>query len=208
MLSTGGAALTWARRALYDEGEEMESLVEAALATPPGADGLLFLPFLMGARSPYWSDDLRGGFYGLTLSHGRAHMVRAALEGVAYSLRHALEIAAELGAPMDEIALAGGGASVPGWPQIMADVCQRPVVIYAGRETVTRPLYAYCAAALGCAPSFEAALAGAFTEEPQHFAPTPDLAPIYAENFNRYRALADFVAGDAFSRNDGSAKPG
>jgi xylulokinase len=198
VLSTGGAALIWARRALYDEGQEMAALVDAALATPPGADGLLFLPFLVGARSPYWSDDLRGGFYGLTLSHGRAHMVRAALEGVAYSLRHALEIAAELGAPMDEIALAGGGASVPGWPQIMADVCQRPVVIYAGQETVTRPLYAYCAAALGSAPSFEAALAGAFTEEPQYFAPNPDLAPVYAANFNRYRSLADFVAGDDF----------
>lgn len=198
VLSTGGAALTWARRALYNEEEEIAALVDAALATPPGADGLFFLPFLTGARSPYWSDDLRGGFYGLTLSHGRAHMVRAALEGVAYSLRHALEIAAELGAPMDEIALAGGGASVPGWPQIMADVCQRPVVIYAGRETVTRPLYAYCAAALGSAPSFDAALAGAFTEEPHHFTPNPALSPVYAANFNRYRALADFVAGDDF----------
>ncbi len=207
VLSTGGAALTWARRALYSEDEAMEALVDAALATPPGADGLFFLPFLMGARSPYWSDDLRGGFYGLILSHGRAHMVRAALEGVAYSLRHVLAIAAELGAPMDEIALAGGGASVRGWPQIMADVCQTPVVIYAGRETVTRPLYAYCAAALGSAPSFEAALAGTFTEEPHRFTPNPDLAPVYAANFSRYRALADFVAGDEFTRGGGLEKP-
>ncbi|MFN8455942.1 MAG: FGGY-family carbohydrate kinase [Anaerolineae bacterium] len=106
VLSTSGAALTWAWQALYDEGVPLEAVLEAVHAVPPGAEGLIFLPFLTGERCPYWNDALRGGFYGLTLTHRRAHMLRAVLEGVAYSLRHLLEISEELGVPIHEIALA------------------------------------------------------------------------------------------------------
>jgi len=193
--STSGASLTWAWKALYGDETPLDVVVNAALETPPGAEGLFFLPFLAGERSPYWSDDLRGGFYGLTTAHGRPHMIRAVLEGVAYSLRHLLEIAAELGAPMDEIALAGGGAGVPGWPQIIADACQLPVSVFCTHQTVTRPLYAYCASALDPGLSFEEALSRTFTETPRRYRPDPALAELYDPIYQRYQMLATFVAG-------------
>lgn len=192
--STSGASLTWAWRALYGEETPLATVLEAALATPPGAEWLLFLPFLAGERSPYWNDTLRGSFYGLTLSHDRPYLLRAVLEGVAYSLRHLIDIAEELGVSVQELALAGGGATVAGWPQIIADVCRRPVLIYAGQETVTRPLYAYCLNALDRTVSFEAALASTFDLEPAHREPRQALGATYEPIYRRYRALADFVA--------------
>ncbi len=193
VLSTSGAALTWAWQALYDEDVPLATVLEKVNAIPPGAEGLLFLPFLTGERCPYWNDALRGGFYGLTLTHRRPHMLRAVLEGVAYSLRHLLEISEELGVPIHEIALAGGGTTIAGWPQLIADVCQRPLVLYAGQETVTRALYAFAATALQPTLSFDEALRCTF-ETPSRLAPRPELAGIYQPIFRRYRLLADFAA--------------
>lgn len=193
VLSTSGAALTWAWQTLYGPDTPLETMLEAAAATPPGAAGLFFLPYLAGERCPYWNDALRGSFYGLTLTHQKAHMARTVLEGVAYSLRHLLEIAEAVGAPIRELALAGGGATVSVWPQIIADVCQRPVLLYAGQETVTRPVYAYCTNALDPATSFDEALLRTF-DPPQRVEPRPDLAAVYEPIFHRYRLLADFAA--------------
>jgi xylulokinase len=193
VLSTSGASLTWARQVLYGESIAWETMLEASSAVSPGAEGLFFLPFLTGERSPYWNDALRGGFYGLTLAHHRAHMSRAVLEGVAYSLRHLLDIAEELGVPIHEIALAGGGATVAGWPQIIADVCQRPLWIYAEQETVTRALYAYCLTATDEAVSFDEALNSTF-DQAQGVTPDPELVATYDPIYRRYRLLADFAA--------------
>lgn len=193
VLSTSGAALTWAWQTLYGPDTPLETMLEAVTATPPGAAGLFFLPYLAGERCPYWNDALRGSFYGLTLTHQKAHMARAVLEGVAYSLRHLLEITESVGAPIHELALAGGAATISGWPQIIADVCQRPVLLYAGQETVTRAVYAYCATALDPTTSFDAALQRTF-DPPQRLDPRPDLAAVYEPIYHRYRLLADFAA--------------
>ncbi len=194
ILSTSGASLSWAYKALYGSESTFDAVLDHALSTTPGADGLLFLPYLMGERSPYWNDNLRGSFYGLTLHHGRPHMIRAVMEGVAFSLRHIIEIAAEMDVDLDEIALAGGGTTVAGWPQIFADVCQLPVVIYAGEETVTRPLYAHCRTALDTTESFSTVLANTFGVPDAQLAHNPSLAPLYAKQFQQYRDLADFTA--------------
>lgn len=193
VLSTSGASLTWAKEALYGEEIAWDGMLAAAGTVPPGADDLFFLPYLTGERCPYWSDSLRGGFYGLTLSHRRPHMVRAVMEGVAYSLRHLLDIAAELSVPIAEIALAGGGAAVAGWPQIIADVCQRPLLIYADQETVTKALYAYGITALDKNLSFDRALARTFGP-PRPVDSQPELAGTYDVIYRQYRSMADFAA--------------
>lgn len=199
VLSTSGAALTWVRQALYEERTSLPTILAAVEKTAPGAEGLFFLPFLAGERSPYWSDTLRGGFHGLTLAHNRAHMSRAVLEGVAYSLRHLLDIAEELGVPVHEIALSGGGSMIPGWPQIIADICQRPVLIYAGQDTVTRVLYAYGVTALDRTISFAQALERTFNT-PERLAPRTELAAIYELIYRRYRAVADFAANTLYPK--------
>lgn len=189
--STTGAAVQWAWHMLYDGQVPFDEAVQQALATPPGADGLLFLPFLSGERSPFWNDGLRGAFYGLTLAHSRAHLMRAVLEGVAFSLRHLIDIFAELGAAPQSIALAGGGVSVPGLPQLLSDVCRLPVRIYAGQETVTRALYAYACLALGDDKAFDQALARTFAAPVEFVARAEDER--HEVRYRIYRQLAQFA---------------
>ncbi|HHY55452.1 MAG TPA: hypothetical protein GYA08_08445 [Chloroflexi bacterium] len=189
--STTGAALHWAWQTLYEDQTSFAEAVAQALATPAGAEGLFFLPFLAGERTPFWNDALRGAFYGLTLAHRRAHLLRAVLEGVAFSLRYLLDEFTRLGVGIDSIALAGGGAAIKGLPQLMADVCARPVFVYSGEETVTRGLYAYACQALN-GEAFERALARTFGA-PEVYRPLAALAGCYEDLYTRYCQLAEFA---------------
>ena len=196
--STTGSSLLWAYEKVaraQARGLSFEEWVGAALEVEAGAGGLCFLPYLAGERSPHWSDEIRGGFYGLQLAHDDRHLGRAVLEGVALSLRHLLDLYAGLGVPQHEIALAGGGTNTPGWPAIIADACQRDVLIYAGEETVTRVLYGLCQAHLGRS-SYEDALLQTF-DEPVIIHHHPELAHVYGEASRRYRAFARFAREQA-----------
>ncbi|MCC6148077.1 MAG: hypothetical protein IT308_10975 [Anaerolineaceae bacterium] len=190
--STTGAALHWAWQMLYPSSVSFDQAARLALETPPGAEGVFFLPFLSGERSPYWSDTLRGSFCGLSLTHTREGMFRSVMEGVAFSLRTMLEIYRELNIRLDEIALAGGGAVTPGWPQIISDVCQLPVCLYSGQETVTRALYAYACIALGQDKDFSTALLRTFGPS-ESVSPRLELKEIYDPMFARYQRLSDFT---------------
>ncbi len=194
VMSTSGAALDWAFDKLFSNEMTFEDMIERVHQTLPGAEGLLFLPFLAGERSPYWNDDLRGCFYGLSLFHDRFQMVRAVLEGVAFSLRRLIDICRELDVPVQEIALSGGGALVPGWAQIIADICRRPLKIYTAQETVTRPLFAYCTHALDKNVAIESALNSTFNEQPQIIKPQANNWPVYQPIYQSFRKLADFLA--------------
>jgi xylulokinase len=94
---------------------------------PPGSDGLIFLPYMAGERSPVWSDKVKGMYYGLDFSKTRGHMIRAGLEGVAYSLRHNLDTAC--GSGITEMYAAGGAAKSPLWCQIKSDVTGIPISV-------------------------------------------------------------------------------
>jgi xylulokinase len=122
-LSAGGSLQWWrdATGANYDE------LVEAAEKVPPGAEGLIFLPYLSGERTPHLDPQARGAFVGLTSRHGIPHMTRAVMEGVVYSLRDSLEIMRELDVPVDQVRATGGGAKSPLWRQLQADVYGVPI---------------------------------------------------------------------------------
>lgn len=108
-------------------GSPYESLSREAAAIPAGADGVLWAPYLMGERTPHLDSEVRGALIGLAASHGRGHIIRAILEGVAFSLRDSLTIFAEIGVPVNDIRLGGGGALSPLWRQIQADVYAMPV---------------------------------------------------------------------------------
>ncbi|HAJ37432.1 MAG TPA: hypothetical protein DCL15_17320 [Chloroflexi bacterium] len=189
--STTGAALHWAWQALYEEQTPFDAALQQALATPAGAGGLFFLPFLAGERTPFWNDGLRGAFYGLTLTHRRAQLLRAVLEGVAFSLRYLLDEFARSGVAIAAVALAGGGAALKGLPQLMADVCARPVAVYAGEETVTRGLYAYACQSLD-GEAFASALARTFGA-PEQYTPSVAVAGCYDDLYVGYCRLAEFA---------------
>jgi xylulokinase len=94
----------------------------------PGARGLLFLPYLQGERSPHWNPKARGGFVGLQVTHTRADLIRATLEGISMNLRTILQSFLDAEARIDEIILIGGGAKGDLWRQILADVFGRPTL--------------------------------------------------------------------------------
>jgi xylulokinase len=105
-----------------------EIMTQEAATVAAGSEGLLFLPYLTGERCPYPDPYARGVFFGLTLRHNKAHMVRSVLEGVAYGLRDSLEIFGEMGVEPTQIRLTGGGGKSPLWRQIQADIYHRECV--------------------------------------------------------------------------------
>jgi xylulokinase len=111
-----------------------DRLTAEAATAPPGSDGLLWAPYLMGERTPHLDPNARAAFIGLTASHTRAHIIRAILEGVAFSLRDSFTLFAEMGVPVKSIRLGGGGARSPLWRQIQADVYRQEVEILEAEE--------------------------------------------------------------------------
>jgi xylulokinase len=130
MLSAGGS-LRWHRdalcRDLTDQArtrdcDPYELMLEEATNVPAGADGLVFLPYLTGERTPYPDPNARGVFFGLSLLHTRAHLTRAVVEGVTFGLRDSLELIKSTGVSVDRVRMAGGGARSALWRQLAADV--------------------------------------------------------------------------------------
>ena len=128
-----GLSLNWFRTQLAKELSygEIDALCEAL---PIGAEKLLYLPYLMGERTPILDPNARGVFFGLSAMHTKAHMARAVIEGVSYSLRDCLEILAEMKISLFGMTLCGGGAKSPLWRQMLSDVYGIPVTILNSNE--------------------------------------------------------------------------
>jgi xylulokinase len=133
-----GLSLRWFRdqfgTGASDGRDPYEHLTEEAANVPPGSDGLLWTPYLMGERTPHLDANARAALVGLTASHTRHHIIRAILEGVAFSLRDTFTIFREMKVPVKQIRLGGGGARSPLWRQIQADVYGHDVQIVEAEE--------------------------------------------------------------------------
>ena len=137
-----GLSLRWFRdtfgvaksAAASGDRDPYEFLSEEAAAAPPGAEGLLWAPYLMGERTPHLDPNARGALVGITPSHHRGHVIRAILEGVAFSLKDSFSIFQEMKVPVTRIRLGGGGARSPLWRQIQADVYAHEVEIVEAEE--------------------------------------------------------------------------
>jgi len=200
MLSAGGS-FRWYRDTLGDleriraeeSGQDAyDLLTEAAGKAPPGCEGLLFLPYLSGERTPYPDPNARGVFFGLTLRHGKAHLTRAVLEGVTYGLRDSLELMRGLGLSIEQVRASGGGARSPLWRQILADVFHTEIVTVNVTEGA-----AYGAALLaGVGAGVYGSVAEAcdtVIQMPGRTQPGPAV-PVYEDYYPRYRALYPALA--------------
>ncbi|MBB4301073.1 xylulokinase [Rhodobium orientis] len=126
----GANVLDWLLDRFGPKNGNTDDAIATLLAEPPAPRPLLFHPFLFGERVPFWDENLSAAFYGLSSEHGRGDMVRAAMEGIAMVNRRTLDLAeSAAGIQAEQVFLAGGGARVPEWPQIRADMLDRPVVI-------------------------------------------------------------------------------
>jgi xylulokinase len=192
---SSGGSLGWALQALASPALEAGQALALAEAAPPGAEGLVFLPYLEGERAPLWDPRARGAFVGLTSSHGQAHLLRAVLEGVACSVRHILHTAEELSASRtDELRVAGGGSRLALWNRIKADVVGRPV-----RPCVTSEngvLGAAMLASVGAGIYRDVTAAGAGMVQLQAgVEPDPATAEAYDRLYARYVALYPRLKG-------------
>ncbi len=176
-MATGGIVASWFGELV---GQPLDSLMAEAAAVPPGAEGLLVLPYFAGERTPIFDPHARGLLLGLTLSHGRAEIMRAILEAVALGVRHNLAAFDEVSPSGSRFLAVGGGARTTTWPQIVGDVSG--ITQLLPRHTV--------GAALGDAmlAAKAAGFSGADGWNPidSTIQPNPDLAPMYADLFDRY----------------------
>jgi xylulokinase len=184
-MATGGSVTAWLRE-LFGSPPFAE-LVAAAAAVPVGAEGLLLLPYFQGERTPLNDPNARGVIAGLTLGHGRAQLYRAALEGVAYGVRHNLE-ALQL-AP-ERVVAVGGGATGGVWPQIVCDVCGIEQLL--PDETIGACLgdALLAAEAVGLAPA-----GSSWTTGERRVLPDPAAHALYDAAYAQYRELHEATAG-------------
>jgi gluconokinase len=193
-VNNGGLILRWFRdtfgadlkqQAAARKKDPYDLIIEQAAAVPAGAQGLLFLPYLLGERAPIWDAAARGVFFGISIHHTQAHFCRAVLEGILFGIYQVGQALEETTGPIREIHAGGGFARSPFWVQLLADIFQKKVYI-----TETIESSAWGAALLGLAAlGIAAAPEGAVPKNRQEFIPDPAKHAIYQQNFSIFEKL-------------------
>jgi xylulokinase len=187
-MAATGRALDWLRDDVLGGTFPIEQLLTEAEAVPPTADGLVFLPYLAGERSPIWDPSARGAFAGLTLRHGRAHLVRAVLEAAALAIRHVAAAISEAGVNIREMRVSGGPAQSPLWNQIKADVTGFTVAVPHAHETAVVGSGIIGAVAIGAYRDLREAIR-AMTRIDRRLEPRPEVRDAYDRLYESYLAL-------------------
>jgi xylulokinase len=182
-----GLSLQWFRNQLAP-GTGYDSLAAEAATAPAGSNGLFWLPYLMGERTPHLDASARGGWIGMTASHTRADLIRALIEGVSYSQMDCLEIIERTGVEVESVRVSGGGARSAFWRQMLADIFGKPVAVPATQEGS-----AYGAALLALVGTGEYAsvpeVCRAAVRVVETLEPRAEAVNIYAEGHRKYQAL-------------------
>lgn len=196
MLASGGS-LRWLRDTFFQPervvggtigADAYELMTRGAATVPPGSEGLIYLPYLSGERTPYPDPDARGVFFGATLRTTRATFARAVLEGVAYSFKDAFALLEEVSVPVAQVRASGGGAKSAFWLQILADVIGQPHVLLHVDEGPAFGAALLASVGTGAYASVPEACAAAIrTTSETH--PDPETTAAYARYYPVYRAL-------------------
>ncbi len=189
VLSAGGA-FAWYRdqlaRDLTSTGQANERLNAEAMGIPPGAEGVTFLPYLQGERTPHRDATARGAILGLSLAHSRAHVTRAVVEGVCFALRDSVTILQELGVVPNHMLLTGGGARVPFLRRMQAEVFGLPVCTVNREEGPAYGAALLAAVGAGAFPNLASAAAATLQRAPVE-QPAPGAHAAYDEPYRRFR---------------------
>jgi len=182
-----GLSLQWFRNQ-FAPGMTYDQFLTEAMQSPPGAHGLYWLPYLMGERTPHLDAAARGGWIGLTAKHTRADLIRALIEGVAYSQKDGLDLVAALGVNVALVRASGGGARSRLWRQILADVFGRPVVTMASQEGSALGAAILAMVATGEHSSVQEACK-AIVRDQDVVEPREEAAKVYAAGHAVYRSM-------------------
>ena len=183
-----GMSLSWAKNKVFRVGS-YEEINAAVAAVSPGADGLIYLPYLSGERTPHMNPDARGVFFGMTLGQEQGHFLRAVMEGVTYSLRDCLGILQELGIDAPEIIASGGATASPQWMQMQADILGKPVRVSRVKEQACLGSCLLAAVGTGVLPSLEEACGRFALMDERVYLPDAANADVYREGYDTYRRL-------------------
>jgi len=187
-----GLSLRWFRDTFATDSsgarESYDRLTAEAAKISPGSDGLLWTPYLMGERTPHLDSNARGALVGLTASHTRAHVVRAILEGVAFSLRDTFTLFREMNVPVTSIRLGGGGARSPLWRQIQADVYGHAVEIVEAEEGAAYGAALLAGVGVGLWPTVDAACA-ATVRVVTRVNPQPSAVAVLNASYSAFRRI-------------------
>ena len=184
-----GLSLRWLRDLLQNTSSlSYDQMTREAAEIPPGSDGVLWTPYLMGERTPHLDPDARGALVGLAANHTRAHVMRAVLEGVAFSLKDTFSLFNEMGVPVRKIRLGGGGARSPLWRQIQADIYGQEVEILQAEEGAAYGAALLAGVGAGFWNSVEEAC-DAVVSVREIVKPDPAAAQAMIEHYTRYRQI-------------------
>ncbi len=193
----GGGVMRWLEREFGDYEKEkgkrqgkssLELFNQEAEAIAPGSDGVVFLPYMAGERSPIWDPDAKGVFYGLDFSKTKGHFIRAAMEGVAYSLQHNLKIAEQAGAEVNVLRSMGGSANSLLWTQIKSDITGKQIVVPSSDTATTLGAAILAGIGVGMYESFEEAVEMTIKVKRSH-TPNVENEEIYQKNYQTYLEL-------------------
>ena len=190
----GGGVCKWMRGSLCGSETGFGEMDEMAEKIPPGCEGLVFLPYMAGERSPVWDPYAKGVYYGLDYSKTKAHMIRAGLEGVAFSLRHNLETAGETGVAVTELRAMGGSANSLLWTQIKSDVTGKRITVPSSDTATTLGAALLAGVAVGAYAGFKEAVERTVSVVRTH-EPNRENSGIYGETYDTYLSLYERLKG-------------
>lgn len=193
--SNGGSVLQWLHE-VVGSGDDLEEVLGAAAAVPPGAEGLLMLPYLHGERAPWWRQGLTGSVVGLRADHSRGHLVRAGLEGVALQLGLVLRAVSDLAGTSSAVRTTGGFTRSQLWTRIVADVLGVPLELSTRTEAAAFGVALLGMDALDLVESYAAATPPAGVERTVN--PDPRTSDVYARLADAYAAVADHLLDEGF----------
>ena len=196
-INNGGLALSWLKdlfnQVISFSGNEkkldFEALLDLAQEVPPGADGVLCLPFFVGERSPNWNMNAKAVFFGLTLDHDARHLARALVEGVAFRLRNIYDVLKSQSIPIEEIRASGGFTHSPLWVQTVASALGHELIIPAWGETSCLGAALWCLYGRGEIHSIEEM--GQLIQVQEIISSDPHAEQCYQQSYRQYLDLYD-----------------
>ena len=192
-VNNGGIVLKWLQSLFGENGkgeEDFQKLLDTAAGVKPGAEGLIFLPWILGERAPVWDTDSKGMYYGVSFHHRPPHFMRAGLEGICFNLLNIAEIMQRLSGNINQVHFNGGLARSEFFTQMLADIFGVEIKVVPGIDISAYGGVIMALKTLGYIRNFEEA--PELSKQSQTFYPAPRHHAIYQENFEKFKTLIDF----------------
>ena len=208
----GGGVMRWLEKEFGDyersvavekQRTSLHQYNDKAEQVAPGSDGLVFLPYMAGERSPIWDPNAKGVFFGLDFGKTKGHIIRSCMEGVAYSLKHNLEIAESAGAHVKELLAVGGSANSALWMQIKSDITGKPLAVPFSDTATTLGAALLAGVGVGMYEGFEEAV-NETVKITRRYEPNKDNYEVYKKNYDTYIALYEDLK-DLMKKTGGQA---